>query len=53
LWEETEWGFKERGYSIIQNGNENGDEVSRECEESIEFRSGEIKALQEEMFKKE
>jgi hypothetical protein len=27
LWEETEWRFKERGYSIIQNGNESGDEV--------------------------
>lgn len=53
LWEETEWGFKERRYSIRQNGNGNGDEVSHECEESNEFRSGEIKARQGEMFKKE
>jgi hypothetical protein len=44
LWEETEWGFKERGHSIIQNGNENGDEVLRECEERNEFTRAEIKA---------
>lgn len=53
LCEETEWGFRGRGYSIIQNGNENGDEALRECEESDELRSGEIKARQGEMSKKE
>jgi hypothetical protein len=52
LWEKTEWEFKERGYSIIQNGNENGDEVLREYEERNEGGRAEVKARHEEMSKK-